>query len=1149
MKQNLRLFMLTLLCAVFSIPLEAQTTYTKVTSTDDITDGDYLIVYEGNATHEAVAFDGSLSTLDVASNGIAVDIEDGTIEFETAPNFYFTIDTTNGTIKSASGLYIGVTANSNGLKQSEKSSDYKNSFSIEAGVAVIKSEAGPTLRYNYASDQLRFRFYKTGQQDIQLYKKDTPANKVADPTFSPVDGTTFTESLKVSISCTTTGATIYYTTNGDTPTTNSTAYSAPFNITKTTTVKAIAVANGMTNSSVVAATYTKEEVLTLLTIAEARTQATGEVATKGVITSLNGNNAYIQDATAAIYIYGSCGSFSIGDEIIVKGTLSNYKGLLEITPTSCTRESSNNTVTPEVMTIAQVNASTNQGWLIKIEDATVQSISGQDVTIAQGTNTVLVRFNKTSDITFAVNDIIKLTGNIGCFNTVQIANPTIIEVQENEEGLITVSNTSVNVTADGGDGIIEVTYTNIGTPQLNYFDANGEPAEYDWIVADIDNDDWNIEYVVEENTGEERTAYIQIFGYGPNDTEVYSEMITITQAAYVAPAESKTYQKVTSTKDITDGNYLIVYEGNDTHAAVAFNGSLGALDVSSNIVPVEIDDDVIEDNNDAYFTIDVTNGSIKSASGIYIGVESNANGLKTSTTSDYTNTFEIDGSGYAVIASDQGPTMRYNYASDQQRFRFYKTGQQPIALYKEVDEIVKEPSIEVNPIGINVDAEGGSGTITVTYKNFEETEIEADIAFYAADGETSSTYDWVTASINSNNNLAYTVAANSGEARTAYLKVYAMDGNGDNFYSDLITINQAAFVVDYATIPFEFNGGRADIENTDGLTQSGLDSDYSTDNTKLKFNTTGDWLLLKLEEHSETALSLSFDIKGNPASGNTLTTGTFSVQVSADNETYTDLTTYNELSDTQTEIFDLAEDVRYIKWIYTTKSSGNVGLGNIVVIAPEEIVVTFNKRAEGYSTLYYGTKNLIIPNGVKASTYKVGDDGKYVETEYESIIPKGSAVVIELEDKSLIANGNKDVTFTTTAATETAHTDNMLYGFDEDDQWTVGPDETKEYLFYSLSLNAARDEGSIGFYWNNKDGNDNGGQFKIPAHRAYLAVEKETANGVSAFAFDGIGTGINGIFANGLPTDGVFTLTGVRVNSDSLQKGIYIVNGKKVVIK
>ena len=906
-----------------------------------------------------------------------------------------------------------------------------------------------------------------------------------------------------------------------------------------------------------------EETLTLKTIAEAREQATGEVLTKGVITSLNGNYAYIQDTFAAIYVYGGCGSFAIGDEIEVKGTLTTYYGLMEITNPTCTLKSQNNTVTPEVMTIDQVNASTNQGWLIKIEEATVTAISGSNVTIAQGENTVTVRFNKTSDITFAVNDIITLTGNIGCFNTVQIANPRDVTKAENNEPFIKVAKTELTAPATETYAGFRITIQGIQEDPMavQFYSAAGEEVTPpDWL--DVTPGYGLVDYYVAENTETEpRTAYFKLWSYGSaaenENTKYYSDLITLTQEAYVAPPTSKTYQKVTSTEDITDGNYLIVYEGGvsngQTVAPVAFNGNLAKFDAVKNTIAVTIDDGVIIDDNDAYFTIDTTNKTIKGASGKYIGVSSYSNSVLSSEDPIEHKTISIE-NGSAVITvstTDGDMTLRFNYASDQLRFRYFKNGQQPIALYKEVDEIVKEPTVLVNTTEVNVDAEGGDGTITVTYKNFEETEIEADIAFYAADGETSSTYDWVTASIGSENNVSYTVAANSGEARTAYLKVYAMDGNGDNVYSDLITINQGAYVVDFASIPFEFNGGQADIETTDGLTHQGVDiKDYSTETTKLKFNTEGDWMILKLnpnEEHGN--LSLSFDIKANGSNGSF--SGVFTVMTSVDGETYETLGEIDELTDaqTETEIFDVASNVKYIKWIFTTKSTGNFGIGNIILIETENIDVTFNKRAEGYSTLYYGTKNLIIPNGVKASTYKVGDDGKYVETEYESIIPKGSAVVIELEDKSLIANGNKDVTFTTTAATETAHTDNMLYGFDEDDQWTVGPDETKEYLFYSLSLNAARDEGSIGFYWNNKDGNDNGGQFKIPAHRAYLAVEKETANGVSAFAFDGIGTGINGIFANGLPTDGVFTLTGVRVNSDSLQKGIYIVNGKKVVIK
>lgn len=156
-------------------PQPADTYYQKVTSTDDITDGDYLIVYEGDKDHSAVAFDGGLSTLDAARNTVAVEIKDGVIASSPAVDAaIFTIDVTNGTLKSASGLYIGVNSNSNGLKQETKAQNYKNSFAIDGGNAVIKAEfeaSTMTMRYNYAKDQLRFRYYKSGQQAIALYKK------------------------------------------------------------------------------------------------------------------------------------------------------------------------------------------------------------------------------------------------------------------------------------------------------------------------------------------------------------------------------------------------------------------------------------------------------------------------------------------------------------------------------------------------------------------------------------------------------------------------------------------------------------------------------------------------------------------------------------------------------------------------------------------------------------------------------------------------------------------------------------------------------------------------------------------------------------------------------------------------------------------
>ena len=241
--------------------------------------------------------------------------------------------------------------------------------------------------------------------------------------------------------------------------------------------------------------------------------------------------------------------------------------------------------------------------------------------------------------------------------------------------------------------------------------------------------------------------------------------------------------------------------------------------------------------------------------------------------------------------------------------------------------VVTTPTVIVTPLTVNAPAEGGDGTLTVTYENI--TEVLAEVYFCDAEGE-ATTYDWITAEINNENNVYYVIDANNGEARTAYFKVWAYDDEFNEVYSDLITVNQAEYVapaLDYATLPFEFNGGKADIEVTDGLTQEGLGNDYNGGNnatTPLRFDGTGDWLLLHFNERPGT---LTFDITGNGFSD-----GTFTVQTSEDGETYTVLETYTELGTTQSEEFtNLGEDVRYIKWIYTNKSSGNVGLGNIAL--------------------------------------------------------------------------------------------------------------------------------------------------------------------------------------------------------------------------
>ncbi len=109
-----------------------------------------------------------------------------------------------------------------------------------------------------ATTTLKAIAYKSGMSDSSVTSATYTINlpQAAAPTFSPGGGT-YTSTQSVTISTSTSGASIRYTTDGSTPTeTAGTLYSAPVAISATTTLKAIAYASGMADSSVTSATYT-----------------------------------------------------------------------------------------------------------------------------------------------------------------------------------------------------------------------------------------------------------------------------------------------------------------------------------------------------------------------------------------------------------------------------------------------------------------------------------------------------------------------------------------------------------------------------------------------------------------------------------------------------------------------------------------------------------------------------------------------------------------------------------------------------------------------------------------------------------------------------------------------------------------------------
>ena len=273
---------------------------------------------------------------------------------------------------------------------------------------------------------------------------------------------------------------------------------------------------------------------------------------------------------------------------------------------------------------------------------------------------------------------------------------------------------------------------------------------------------------------------------------------TVTYALTVlkAPATptENVYVKVTETAGITDGEYLIVYEDAEGNpkAPVAFNGSLTTLDAVGNNIDVTINSNTIAGNSDidkATFTIDVTTGTILSASGKYIGVTSYDNGLKQDAESSTygAHSFEIsEGNAIVkIVIADKGDMiLNYNPSTNNgQRFRYYKEGsQKPIALYKKVDPSeILAPAFSV-AAGSYYDAQ--SVVITCATPGAE--------IYYTLDGSTPS-----------NASTKYTTAIAISETKT--LKAIAIKGE----YSSSVTEATYTILTPLATMQEIFDKATA----------------------------------------------------------------------------------------------------------------------------------------------------------------------------------------------------------------------------------------------------------------------------------------------------------------------------------------------------
>ena len=140
--------------------------------TEDLEDwtGVYLIVYENEDND--IVLDASLENLDKANNYKSVVISDNTISCDDVDYTQYAVTVTKSgsryLMQGTSNLYIGRESTSNGLDVSN-SPNLTNTFSMNGENVKICGDGGTYLKYNTGAS--RFRYYKSGQADIQIYRQ------------------------------------------------------------------------------------------------------------------------------------------------------------------------------------------------------------------------------------------------------------------------------------------------------------------------------------------------------------------------------------------------------------------------------------------------------------------------------------------------------------------------------------------------------------------------------------------------------------------------------------------------------------------------------------------------------------------------------------------------------------------------------------------------------------------------------------------------------------------------------------------------------------------------------------------------------------------------------------------------------------------
>ncbi|MBQ0069890.1 MAG: chitobiase/beta-hexosaminidase C-terminal domain-containing protein, partial [Bacteroidales bacterium] len=424
-----------------------------------------------------------------------------------------------------------------------------------------------------------------------------PVVTVATPVIS---GTTpFDDETEVTISCETTGASIYYTLDGSTPSNQSTQYTGAFDLNATTTVKAIAYKDN-TASSVATKEFVmnapKAQVASLAALNALEDNTEFKFISDLTATGQTGQYLYAQDATAGTLIYGQAGqTYKFGDVIPAgwTGKKVTFRGAPEMTNMAGLQAATTTAEVPvKEMTTAEAKDLANFSLYGVIKNVTID-LEGKKLVAEDGSD---VAYYDRFKVTFPeVVEGKKFNVNVitGYYDNPQVYPVAFEEVVEPEVPAIYLRGdfnewgTTHEFVAGSEDGVYTVS--------LNELSGSFKVATEDWSTVNLGGNEGDVLTVGTPYALVENGANLKVDGTVKNAVVTYNakeKTVTVTgDVIYTYYMKHPWGGKDWTWKQLTDngdGTYTIVEEygsnGVNVNTAASDNGAqwFGAPELVNN---------------------------------------------------------------------------------------------------------------------------------------------------------------------------------------------------------------------------------------------------------------------------------------------------------------------------------------------------------------------------------------------------------------------------------------------------------------------------------------------------------------------------------------------------------------------------------------